>query len=783
MNIAIASQEKQTIYHRIVRWVLLGVTFLLPIFFLPWTTSIIEVNKQILLAVGAGVGLIAWLLGIIISGQISYRATLLDRGILGVLGATVIATIFSIAPWRSTFGLAGSLSESLVSILSLSILYFLILSIFDDAGKILRNTLLYSVTLALVFGLLQLSSLYLLFFDFAKSRVFNTFGSVNSLGIVAALMLPLFLKTRLLFRGIKMLDIGKLGIGVSLVILILLNWWVSWAVAFAGMFMVIGLDSIAISVMGNHGHGSRIRQFLFPMGVIILGVLLMMIDFNIPSLKKDLPVEIAPSFSFSTGVAKSVLKEKLITGYGPENFSFAFDAYGANKLANSNLSKLKFFDSISQVFNTLVHGGILGIAALLFLISAVIRTTIQYWRFVASHPAEKSDISAILASLFAACVALAIYPFNMMLMALFYIFLALAGLVLWGHGKRVFSVEDRPRFSLTASLGFIIGLVIVLSGMYFLTTRYVADAGYASALRETSAGAAAEGMLKAIGKDPRDDRYYHSLSQVMLVQLRAELEAKTPDTTKIQSLIDSATTVAQRATQIAPHEPNNWFNLGTVYQALIGLREGADKLAEQAYLAALERRPGDPGFQNSIGQMYLAKADLVRQFARSAGTNAAQFNQEADASLVKAEDAFKKAIEQSNNYGSAIYNLGAVYDRQGKVKDAIKQLEKIVSFNANQPNMLFELGLLYYRDNRKKDAIAAFQQTILVSPDYANARWYLALLFEEQKNYAAAIEQLEKILANEANKENQDVINKLATLKKGQSSPSSTGVDTHQPLR
>lgn len=778
-----AISEKALVYHAVVRWVVYMATFALPLFFLPWTTSILELNKQFLLVLAAGVGLIAWLLGVVISGQISFRVTMLDKGILAFLGATAVATLFSIAKLKSVFGLGVSLSESLLTILSLTILYFLAVNVFEDRGRSLRSTLLVSLTIALGYGLLQMFTVYLLPFSFANSRAFNTVGSINSLGIIAALALPLFAKARILVRGIAFLDVAKLGMVLSVIILALLNWWVLWIVAFAGMFLMIALDSVGAAIARQAGEGFKMAQFLLPMTVIVLGVFLMIIKFNLASVKGQLPIEIAPSFSFSADVATSVLGESLITGYGPENFSIAFDKYGASKLANSNLSNLKFFDSVSQAFNVLIHGGIISALALLFLLGSIVRLFAKYRNIVASHIVNREEVSGTFAALFAGCVALFVYPFNLSLMFVFYGLLALTGLLLWGHIKRVVNIEDRPTFSLAASLGFITGLIVVLSGTYFLSTKYAADARYASALAATDVTAAVDSLVKSINWDTNDDRYYRSLSQGMLGQLQQEINKKSTDTAKIQNLIDSATAVAKRATEIAPRESNNWFNLGTVYQALIGLREGVDRLAEESYVKASELRPGDPAFYNRIGQMYLAKADLVRQLARSAGANATQFNQEADASLVKAEDAFKKAIEQSNNFGLAIYNLGAVYDRQGKVKEAIKQIEKIIPFNANQANMLFELGLLYYRDERKSDAMAAFQRTVLVSPDYANARWYLALLYEEKKEFPAAIEQLEKILAIEANKDNQTVIDKLNALKAGQTATPPAGVDNQQPLQ
>jgi len=251
---------------------------------------------------------------------------------------------------------------------------------------------------------------------------------------------------------------------------------------------------------------------------------------------------------------------------------------------------------------------------------------------------------------------------------------------------------------------------------------------------------------------------------------------------RVQNYLSSAVALAQRATQVAPNESSNWTNLGQVYQNLLRLIDGADALAESAYLKASELRPGDPAFHNRIGNMYLFKAELLIQLAASNSASANQFIQQSDAALMKAEDAFKKAIELSNNFGLAIYNLGSVYERQGKLNEAIKQLETLAPFNSEQPGLAFELGILYYRANQKNKAFEQLQKAVVLFPDYANARWYLASIYEERKQIDQAIAQLERILSVEINKDSEVVVQKLKELKAGKVSIPPARVLDREPL-
>ena len=64
--------------------------------------------------------------------------------------------------------------------------------------------------------------------------------------------------------------------------------------------------------------------------------------------------------------------------------------------------------------------------------------------------------------------------------------MALSALVVSGDRSRTVDIEERPMYSLSASLGFIVGLILVLSGLYFTSVRYLADVRYAHAVAQTT---------------------------------------------------------------------------------------------------------------------------------------------------------------------------------------------------------------------------------------------------------------------------------------------------------
>lgn len=784
-----------TVYKKAARWMLLIGVALMPLFFLPWTTSVLELNKQILLAVIAGAGLVLWLLDVVMSGKLSWRSNPIDKGLVALVSVVALSTIFSMDKFKSVFGIADSLSDSLLVVAALTIVYLLIVNSFDDRGKLLRSLFSVSLSIALIYGLLQIfgvhiSAIFRYFdisiFDFTAARTFNTLGSVNVLGMMAAIGLPMLYRTKIsIYRHF---DISRVGALAALIVLIIINWWVLWVVAIAGMISIVILESVNTRYrdieMSTH-QNVRLSRFLFPMTVMVLGIFLIVVNLNLVFIKNNLPIEIAPSYGLSGKVVWQVLQDKFAFGYGPENFSLAFDKYGAGALRNTTLSGVKFFDSTSSVLNMAVHNGIVGLAGLGFVLWLLGWSLFKAVRSRVTNfdPENIGVISAVIAVV----VAMFFYPFNLVTVFTFYLLLALLVLAVWGNQKMIYNIEEKASLSLISSLGFIGGLILSLVGLYFVSLNYIADVKYTKALGQTEASDALNYVVEAISWKENDDRFYRLSSQLALTLLSQELNTQAVEgddqkNNRIQNYLSSSVALAQKATQVAPNEANNWSNLGNVYQNLMRLVDGADALAETAYLKATELRQGDPAFHNRIGNMYLVKSELLRQLAAGGGASARQFNQQANAALLKAENAFKQAIETSSNFGLAIYNLGSVYERQGKLNEAIGQLEKIAPFNSNQPGLAFELGLLYYRADRKDKAFEQLQRAVVLSSDYANARWYLALIYEEREQLDQAIAQLERIIGVEVNKDNEVVLQKLKELKAGRVSIPPGNVLDQRPL-
>ena len=776
-----ADPEKAKKYFRVSRWALYVGVFLAPILFLPWTSNPIEINKQLLLIVVASVGIISWLLGVVSSGYLPWRSTPLDKGVLALLAAIIIGSVFSMARTNGFFGHNLNLSNSLAFIASLTVIYFLIVNIFEDNGKVIRSLVGSSLVLALLFGVMQVFGVFVFGFSFSKLHTFNSVGSLNALGLVAAVSLPFFLRSRSSWRPSLFAYFYKIGLVLAMVLLVVLSWWVLWVVTIVGMMGVVAFENL-------RGDGLKLKKLVLPMLIVVIGVFIMVVNLNLNFVKKNLSAEVSPSFRLSNNIAQSVMKENLFFGYGVENFYLAFDKYGANYLANTSLSGARFFNATSEILTLIISGGLVMAAAIVFILWCL---GMVFWRFN-RYALENSDDESVkesvgvLASLAALVFAMFLYPFNSTLFFLLYLFMGLAALLIFNKNLRELNIEEKTSTSLLSSLGFIGGLIVVLIGVYFSSTIYMSDVKYAKALSSEGDVEKRAGLLiEAINWNNRDTRYHLSASQntLDLLQLEINNPANSDKVTRFQNYISSAIAFARQATEITPRDAVNWTNLGFVYRNLISLVDGVDKLSEDSYNRGAELRPGDPNLPYQIGLLYLNKFNVLNQLVVSGRVSAAQVNVAAQDALNKSEESFKRATDLSPNFGLAIYNLGVVYDRQGQVAEAIKQLEKIAPANSNQAGLAFELGLLYYRANRKNDAFNQLERAVVLAPDYANARWYLALIYEERGNIDAAIEQLERILSVEVNKGNSVVLKKLKDIRAGKIAKPPVDILKSEPIQ
>ncbi|TSC90052.1 MAG: putative tpr repeat protein [Parcubacteria group bacterium Gr01-1014_2] len=752
-------------YSRLLVYILV---FLVPLFFLPWTSEILEFNKQLLIFTLAAASLILYFGQVITDGRLTVRKSFANYAVLIFIAAFLLTLLFSDFRYQSIFGsLLFGLHQSLLSLAGFVILFFLILNVFDteDIPKLL-NIFGISLFLSLFLGTLEF---WLPFFKIlgVSQKNFNTIGTLNSLGMMAALLL-VFSFSRLGLEKKSYFNYLKIpAIALSLLFLLILNWWVLWLAAISGMVFVLISNSL-----GNW----RVLNHLWPAVVVLIAVIFMVLNFNLAGiLGISLPLEVLPSFGASLTIAKNVLSTSPLFGVGPENFTLAYDLYKPLSINNTAFWNARFSEPTSELFNSLISFGLIGSLAFLLLIF-----TGFYLSFPASGRSFVGGKNKGLLPIFATLVAVwVLYPFNTTLAFSFYLVLGLLALSFSSQkDELIVDLEKSPKHSLITIVFFVGILALTVISSYFTVSRYVANIKFAKALASQDVDSQTRLLVEAINLDRSEGMYSRALANLLVSEISQELKNLNDSkdssqregiTSRVQNFSTTVINLTNETSQRNPEDSLNWLSRALVYESLINLIDGSDQWAVKMYQEYSKLSPKDPTPYLRSGNINLTKAEFLRQIiSRSTGLNTqsrANFQNQILETLKLAEENYKKAVELKPNYVLAIYNLGAVYEREGRTKDAIKQLEITKAVNPLDANIALQLGLLYYRDSQKEKSFNEFQRATTIFPDFSNARWYLALLYEEKGQLANALAELYKI--REFNRGNQILENKISELEKG----------------
>jgi len=323
-----------------VRYVIYVVAFLLPLWFLPFTSDVLELDKMVLLIVGASVGLILFAVATIKSGLLRVRSNslYLPFGVLIIAG--IVSTFSSLNWYNSVFGIGVNRSFTLISIVAFSLLFFLAIQVIEDKGKFLKRIIAVSGVIALLFGVLQILGANIFSGGTFGVRSFYTVGSLHALAMFGAILLPWFLSLKG-FSGIwRKVFVATMYIGIALAafFLVLNNWWVTWTVAFVAM------AAYCIFTLRSGHRGSKVKLLAVPVVIIVLGIVFMIFNPSIErleQLRSVLPIEVTPGGGASLDIAVKAIQSRPL-GFGLENFVFALDRFKADELTNNIFFQTRF---------------------------------------------------------------------------------------------------------------------------------------------------------------------------------------------------------------------------------------------------------------------------------------------------------------------------------------------------------------------------------------------------------------------------------------------------------
>lgn len=471
-------------------------------------------------------------------------------------------------------------------------------------------------------------------------------------------------------------------------------------------------------------------------------------------------VEVRPSMGATLDMMKTVYSEDMLLGSGPNRFSDIWRLHkdkSINETAFWNVDFVTGFGFVPTLFVTLgILGGLLVIAfhgSYLYMgYRMLLRTDTEdsFWYYVATASFTASLLLWLVTYIYAPGAAI------LLLAALF------TGLSFVGYQALVPSSTITVPLATTQRRGFFlmaVSVVLVVSAVTVLFSvgkQYIAEAGFREAQATATTVEEFEIAVQSAYELYPDDTFVLSLAQAKLITLRQLLTLTEPSESDQQKFADTAQQVillAQEAAQLDQTNPDAHEILANAYYALA--QAGLTGAQEQAWASLEDAKWRDP---------------LNPTYALLSAYMSAQSGE-----LETARTSVGEALELKRNFGEALFLLAQIDIQEGDVESAIATTHQLVTFEPNNPTRYYQLGILLAAGKKPAEAITAYQTALARDPNFANARYMLALTLVEQGKTAEAIEELKIVQQN--NQENTELSDLIKKLESGDFTPSELGLE------
>jgi len=704
-----------------INYIIKGLVFLLPLFFLPGTGDYFGPSKQLLL----------WLLIPLAAYLFYWRQsslkrliiikTPLDIPVLIFLVAIFLSAIFSIDKLASWFGYYGEYSLATWNIIFLVLWYFILTNVI--AGGRLTSIAILKI-LALSYGAVVIITLASLFFPINILPTYHTLGN-------SQIDLIVFLTgANVLFWGLALAGSRGLRRGwrwlflffniLSFGLLLFTEAGLAWIFMGAGLFVWFLI----------RGRKDRNKSLITggTIFLIIIFLLLAVFPLNFLKINKNL-VQEQLGYSGAIEITKGTIKEKPIFGSGPGTFIYNFSSFRPADMNYSPDWQIRFKQAPAYVLEIAGGSGIMGLASyflLLFLLFYFI-----FWRWRIEE--QSNIITSLKASLITIIFIQFVYPANINSLFLFWLIVGLlmaeytqtlknSGLAFTGEKKIILGKKMHGLFS-----SFLILLAVGWIFLLVVGVKYwLGDFFYNREKNESN-------ISKAVNLNPHNLYYRVGLVKYYLREIDSELNKKQPsrDYSLMQINITKGIAAGQEAITYWPRSVLAHETLAMFYRDTRLLTKGSELWTLKHFQSASELEPSNPVLLAEISWAY--------------------FNLD---QLLEANLYFKKALELKSDYYDAEFGLAKVAAKEGNEQAALAILEKLESIHDNT-EVYYELGRLYYNQGQTSEAAQKFLTLINIIPNHANALYSLGLAYEKLGDYEEARNYFTKVL--ELNPDNEEV--------------------------
>ena len=764
---------------RVHEGLLLGLVFLLPLFFLPWTLDVLEVNKQTLLLIVTSLAVLCFVGRVLHEREVTLVSGWQNVLPLLVLAVTFLSALFSIGGATSWLGGSSVEYQSVFTITALTALFYLLTHTIrkETLERRLFAVLLLSGSLVLLLSCFNLFGASLFPWTFLQGPAFNTVGTVNALGVFAVVISVLG-QALWLVSGRKDREVfldgwkGSVEKGLivfltisTLLLLLALDFWALWVLVLVGSGMLFLFGLLRASEF------PETNRFILPMAFVIVAVFFLFLP---RPFRLSLPVEVTPSISTSWNIVEDTWSEhSMLLGSGSGTYAFDYARFRSADVNQTVFWNTRFDRGHSYALTVLATLGILGGMALLLMVLGLLAGSLRVLLKERDHVIWKLHF-VLLSAWTTLGVSAFLYSWNLTLQFLFFVLSAL--LASQSLRGRTVKLRNSPRVNLTFSFLFVLFSIGMLTLLFVSVERQMAESAFAKAVRLDRSRVSIDEVIvhldRAVTLNQFNDTYQRNLSQALLyranelVMGRSNGMLSEDDTKRLASLSSASINSAKRATDLSPYNVLNWRVRADVYRELMSLVSGADQFAKLSYERAILLEPNHPEGPTGLARVHLAGAIVASQLAGSEdATTRKEALQKKNGELASAEEQLNRAIELKPDYAPAHFYLALVYEEQGKLNEAFAKLDAIRKYNPADVGVAFQLGQLAMRLERYDRAKSEFESAIKLQPDFLNAHWFLASVYEIEGDLDSAIAEIQFIQKTEP--EHPLVVARLKRLLEG----------------
>ena len=780
-NYTTVGQKRESMFDRISFGILLAMSFLVPVFFVPTAFISTQFGTSILFAFGVIVSILLYIIGGLSRGSLDLPKP--AKYIIGFL--TVVPIAYALAGIANGFSrmsfLGYTFDISTAGFIMLSFGYlFLVSLLFRSKSRIFYSYfvfLLSSIILSIFLLVRIIFGAEVLSFGLFNTLTSTMIGSWNNVGIFFGICALLSLLTFEMIQGSKFMKILlSLALLLSLFFLALVNFSIIWVILAitAFLFILYRMFSAQSAYPSQTSFGKKLSKIPLYSSIVFLVSLVFVIwgattgsylsnKFSVTN------VEVRPNLSVTLDIARNTLQSRPLFGSGPNTFAVEWLTFRPDDIISTIFWNTDFQSGIGLIPTFAVTTGAIGILSWLLFLGFYV-----YLGFKSIFsPVTDVFVKYLITSSFFVSLYLWIMTFvyvpstSIFILTFFFSGLFLASVYLAGLIPTSIHV-----FSRSPKTGFLSSLIMVIffiassalgyglfknsqSLWYFQKSSYAFNTSNDINLSE-------EYMGKAIMAVP-SDIYYRALSEIELAKLSLILsqdpkKVKPEDAQKqFSETLTTAIKAGIGAKDADPKNYLNWITLGRVYEAVsvpeFGI-DGAYQSAQFAYNEALRRNPKNPGIFMLFAWLAVTGKDLkqAKQYAL-------------------------QAIAVKKNYIDAYFLLSQIEVADKNIKGAIESVTAASVIDPTDPGIFFQLGLLKYNSQDFDGAIIALEKAITLTPNYANAKYFLGLAYEAIGERTKAIEQFEQLAIT--NPDSEEVKTILTNLKAGK--PIFTGTQSAKP--